>query len=541
MTEYIITPLYTAVEKGDFALVQDLVLGTKNAKKADVNEQNYCKYPPWGDGDWEMDKSSESPIFPAIRSGNKDMIDFLIDNGANINQGGNHYSKRWPLCMAKSAAIAFHLIHRGAREGMNDLLNKEDFVKEIFLHCKYAKERSIMATAFVSSMYDLPNTWREKDRRYVASRSLLQFLISQCVDITWSLHDLCNIYFAQYYRQDEDRLIPKEDWDRARCDGVVSVIDYLVREYKMDVNAKWPYMNNKTPLHLAAIRNVEGTVRKLLELGADPMLKDDSGMIPLDYVEYPPCGKTAGLLVNSMRKGGCVKREPSIFLVDENVLTHDKAFVGRLGTFAVLGHEIGLVSDQKLTSLQGKEMYKYLFHVRGSVVHVDGKSVQPKTSPLGDKASDTNLRDLIKVALQYVCCTQNSYAFSGNLFEIRGNIASVDLVGKDADDSLRLKFAQDDTVHKHREKVVELLRPLAEKHKLSIEMSGSTSILIFPANIIRTQVLSQLPSSRPVHYFTNHTLSQDPRQRAQSRALEESDPPSLSIYRDALALLSISL
>lgn len=50
-----------------------------------------------------------------------------------------------------------------------------------------------------------------------------------------------------------------------------------------------------TPLHVAALWGREGSVRLLMERGADPAISDNDDMTPLDYSE------SEGIVVQVMR------------------------------------------------------------------------------------------------------------------------------------------------------------------------------------------------------------------------------------------------
>ncbi|MBO4304910.1 MAG: hypothetical protein J6A21_10030, partial [Lentisphaeria bacterium] len=60
-----------------------------------------------------------------------------------------------------------------------------------------------------------------------------------------------------------------------------------IRDYHLDPNKK---RNGKTLLHYAAVATRSGVwhtglVRGLLEMGADPFIRDDEGQLALDYVD----------------------------------------------------------------------------------------------------------------------------------------------------------------------------------------------------------------------------------------------------------------
>merc|ERR1719247_2049490 len=114
-------------------------------------------------------------------------------------------------------------------------------------------------------------------------------------------------------------------------DGDPEVVRRLVREQGLDVNyqvmPKAHYRGKKdkamnmfatmmegTPLHFAVFNGQVGTVKVLLELGADPTLRNTAGMTPWDmarvaFGEVP--GPIADLLGEELpRAGGCFSFAP---------------------------------------------------------------------------------------------------------------------------------------------------------------------------------------------------------------------------------------
>jgi catechol 2,3-dioxygenase-like lactoylglutathione lyase family enzyme len=76
------------------------------------------------------------------------------------------------------------------------------------------------------------------------------------------------------------------------------LVRQLVQGDRLLVAAKMSrFEQRRTPLHLAVLKNRPRMVALLLELGADPSAKDDSGSTPLNLVAAPTDKSVAGLLI----------------------------------------------------------------------------------------------------------------------------------------------------------------------------------------------------------------------------------------------------
>lgn len=64
----------------------------------------------------------------------------------------------------------------------------------------------------------------------------------------------------------------------------VEVLEYLVKQAKLDINEKNFFSDDQTVFHYACGHGKEKSIDKLMELGANPTLKDAYGNLPMDMM-----------------------------------------------------------------------------------------------------------------------------------------------------------------------------------------------------------------------------------------------------------------
>jgi len=133
------SPLYTAAKNGDLQNVKELI---KNGANIDEHNPSSPEF-MWGE-EWYNENVNLTPIYGAIDSKNIDVVNFLIQSGANLNAPGNGYHDSSVLMAAADQfpQVFEKLIQHGAINGYEDglyyLVKNNDIalLKEALVHRK---------------------------------------------------------------------------------------------------------------------------------------------------------------------------------------------------------------------------------------------------------------------------------------------------------------------------------------------------------------------------------------------------------------------
>ena len=83
-------------------------------------------------------------------------------------------------------------------------------------------------------------------------------------------------------------------------DVAIELMNYLdISQLNENVINKQTNTNKQTPLHYAASRNRHRSIKWLLEQGADPLIKDDNGLLP---GEHDNCDEETKNLIRGYKK-----------------------------------------------------------------------------------------------------------------------------------------------------------------------------------------------------------------------------------------------
>jgi ankyrin repeat protein len=205
----------------------------------------------------------ETPLFLAAEVGNKDIVDILLKNDANINS----YNKmgETPLfgALYHNHALYFikYLLEHGA-----DISVKNSSGKTLLYQTMFAKNALAYAKLFMQHGAQVNTSTKDGNTSLHAAASLdkldlVTFLVSN------------GAYIDQRNNQDETPLF------KAVAMNAKSVVKYLI-----NVGAKINSKNilEKTPLHLAVQSSNASLVIYLLKQGADHSIMDKYGNAPFE-------------------------------------------------------------------------------------------------------------------------------------------------------------------------------------------------------------------------------------------------------------------
>jgi len=221
--------LYTAAENGRKDIVEYII-----SNGAKINEMN----------NWRS-SNSETPLFGAAKSGNRDVVELLIEHGAEINRIGpscyapldyavdHGHIEVVELLISKGAKIKSDnergdtLLHIAARSGRKDMAEYL-ITKGLKVNAKRYGGRTPLHEAIGDGGW----TPSEVGQRKKEMKEMVEFLIAKGADVNVTF-DNENRYSALHV---------------AVMKGYLEIIDVLVAN-GADVNAKTRY--GKTPLQIA--------------------------------------------------------------------------------------------------------------------------------------------------------------------------------------------------------------------------------------------------------------------------------------------------
>ena len=199
-------PLEYAIKENDMNMVDFLIQDCG----ADVNMILY---------------DNESLLIKAIDQNNMEMVELLIDHGADVNLSNDHYSPLSYAINQRMEDMVHYLVEKGA-----------DLYK---ICCHHTP---------------LMNAIR------INHHNITKYLIKQGVDINESIISTTPLIYAI-------------------CHNNINFIKYLIEKHNVDVNE---IGNHSTPLMCAIYHNNKVAVKYLVEAGAD-INKVDGGYNPLSY------------------------------------------------------------------------------------------------------------------------------------------------------------------------------------------------------------------------------------------------------------------
>ena len=237
--------LIAAIESKDIEEVKRLV-----QKSGNINSKPYITSLP----SIMFERWNQPPIFAACRSGDLEMVQILVKNGANINvfNGKGRYPY-YPLQVAllhfrssERQQVAEYLLENGV-----DLKQIESRDKSFWSVIFYGgdttatDEYQIFLDFLAQGVYP-----KESDNVYVAIGNNVIYYESNFLHLT-----------AKYNN--------------------VLIMQYLIKEFGYNINAM--DSNGQTALIIAVINNSKDMLEYLLSKDADKTIKDDSGKTALDY------------------------------------------------------------------------------------------------------------------------------------------------------------------------------------------------------------------------------------------------------------------
>ena len=199
-----------------------------------------------------------TPLETACKSGDEEMVELLLKNGANVNTKNKHSYSR-PLLNALHGtksnrfSLAMYLIEQGA-----DIHDSKQavFLGEDLIYISQADDTKTIQDGF----------------------ALFKYLMEHEATIAFQFASQHMLTFA------------------AKC-GNNEVISYLIKGNYYDIDTYDPLQN--TALIAATKNNQVETVVLLLELGADTLLTDKNGKTAMDYAVDQQNARILTLLAES--------------------------------------------------------------------------------------------------------------------------------------------------------------------------------------------------------------------------------------------------
>jgi hypothetical protein len=244
--------LIAAIESGDTAKVERIAKqwGNINSRPHIVSFENKSK------------RSNQSPIYSACRSGDLEMVQILVENGANINVFDG--KGRYPYFPLETALYYFPLNERP--QIMEYLFENGLDIKQI-----ESRDKSFWFLSFF--------TWYGNGTGNTAENEAIEYqifsgFIAQGVEPKESdyVYVIVNDWQVSYKG---NFLHITAEWDN------VLITKYLIEE--LNFNADAVDSDGQTALIRTVIHNSKDMLEYLLSKGADKTIKDDSGKTALDY------------------------------------------------------------------------------------------------------------------------------------------------------------------------------------------------------------------------------------------------------------------
>lgn len=224
--------LFKAIETNDFSNAKKAI-----DKGAFINTRKSLFYLP------NLVPTNPTPLIAACKKGDKELVDLLLENGADINKTDN-YTQKTPLLAslhgnkANRFSLAMYLINKGA-----DI---------------HAIQEGV-ASPFSRSLYISKDDTEQTKEESVL---LLDYLLHNNAETKIYTSNENALTYATHYRND-------------------NAVKYLIENNYFDVNSR---DNSGDTALIVAVKNERTSIVKLLlEFGADRSLLDNDGKTALDY------------------------------------------------------------------------------------------------------------------------------------------------------------------------------------------------------------------------------------------------------------------
>jgi len=270
------TALFFAVRKGDADSVKTLIAAGAdvNARTEPIETPNcdICKkYPPGT----KFNKTGDSMLVVAVMNANFEVADLLLNNGADPNASGTHWTPLHALIRIRNYEETQFPAPKGTGK-----LDSLEFAKHLLAHGANPSARADGLTTKRSS----------GDQNYLEFKGATPFFLAAKAADLPMLHLLLAAK-ADYVTPAENHTTPlmvaagvgcvTGQWIEPEHD-VLETVKILVDDLKADVNAQSDA--HETALHGAACRAADSVVQYLADRGAKLNVKNVDGMTPLDLV-----------------------------------------------------------------------------------------------------------------------------------------------------------------------------------------------------------------------------------------------------------------
>jgi ankyrin repeat protein len=270
------TALFFAVRRGDMSSVNALL-----AAGADVNARiqpektpncEICKqYPPGT----KFSPFGDSMLVIAILNANFDLADLLLNNGADPNAAGTHWSPLHALVRTRNYEETQFPAPKGTGK-----LDSLEFARHLLAHGANPSARAAGLTTKRSAGDQNYEEFKGATPFFLAAKTgdlpMLRLLLAAKADYTTPIetHTTPLMVAAGIGCVTGQWIEPEHD--------ILETVKLLVEDLRADVNARND--RSETALHGAACRAADSVVQYLADKGATLDVKNVDGMTPLDFV-----------------------------------------------------------------------------------------------------------------------------------------------------------------------------------------------------------------------------------------------------------------
>ena len=223
--------LFKAIEKNDITDVEKTI-----NRGAWINLRRHLLYAP------NVCSFNPTPLIEACKGGNPEIVELLLNEGADINKKDN-FSDKTPLLAALHGtkenrfSLAKYIIEQGGD-----------------IYAVQGKKSTLYETLYVSK--------NDSDKTIEEGFELFKYLLQQGVPLSVNNNSESVLTYAARYRN-------------------YNVVKYLIENEYFDVDSRDP--SGDTALITAVKYEHVSIVELLLNLGADQSLTDNSGKTAMDY------------------------------------------------------------------------------------------------------------------------------------------------------------------------------------------------------------------------------------------------------------------